>query len=75
MKIEIKYPVIRLEEIQLEVNDKFAEHLLKNATDQEKAEFIYQHLPESERKNIPNGIKGIINAFEIDYAHIKKVKF
>ncbi|ROI05472.1 hypothetical protein EGI16_03540 [Chryseobacterium sp. G0240] len=72
MKLKIRYPIIRLEEIELDVNDKLAENLLENASKQEKAEFIFQHLPESERDHVPNGVKGIVNAFDIEYAQIKK---
>ncbi|MGV2452462.1 UNVERIFIED_CONTAM: hypothetical protein POZ17_19825 [Ralstonia mannitolilytica] len=74
MKIEIKYPIVTFNIIQLEINEDKAEEIL-NSCQENQAQFIMDNVPEEDYFMIPNGKKGIISALDTDmYAHIKEIK-
>lgn len=74
MKIEIKYPIITFNIIQLEVSEDKAEEIL-NSCQEDQAQFIIENIPEEDCFMVPNGKKGIEQALDTDmYAHIKEVK-
>lgn len=74
MKIEIKYPIVTFNIIQLEINEEKAGEIL-NSCQEDQAQFIMDNIPEEEFFMIPNGKKGIISALDTDmYAHIKEIK-
>lgn len=74
MKIEIKYPIVTFNIIQLEINEEKAGEIL-NSCQEDQATFIMDNIPEEDYFMVPNGKKGIISALDTDmYAHIKEVK-
>ncbi|MCC3214970.1 hypothetical protein LIV57_06770 [Chryseobacterium sp. X308] len=74
MKIEIKYPFICFNIIQIDVDDDKAEEIL-NDCQENQAQFIIDNIPVDDYLMVPNGKKGIVSALDTDiYAHIKEVK-
>ena len=74
MKIEIKYPIVTFNIIELNIDDDKAEDIL-NSCQEDQAQFIMDNIPEQDYFMVPNGKKGIISALDTDiYAHIKEVK-
>lgn len=74
MKLEIKYPIITFNIIELNLDDEKAEEIL-NECQENQSQFILDNISEDDYLMVPNGKKGIISALDTDiYAHIKEVK-
>lgn len=71
-KIEIAFPQVVLYRREIEVDDDLAESIVKNGTDAEKAEFIFNRITESEQEHT-EGEQWITKLMEFGMAWVKKV--
>lgn len=70
-KVRIKFPQLCVESRTIEVSDEKYEELVEHAGEEDRANFIWNQMTESEKNWAPNGFKSLVSAIDVGYCGIE----